>query len=573
MPKLLVDFAKAGLSDPCLVRLDVDTKVPDTLLNLFFKCRGEGKSSALIQLLRNVIHKDDQTIVFCDTRHRVEYLHVLLEKAGIESTYIYSHLDPTARKINAAKFQSKKVKVLIVTDLAARGIDIPLLDNVINFNFPSQAKLFVHRVGRVARAGRKGTAYSLVANDEMAYFIDLQLFLSNSVKFIGEKSCEDQGGADYNNKLGNVPQSVYDENADQLANWHDLHADLQSLKEVADRGYKKYLQSRGSASMESVKRARVLGKTPINDHPVMMATLDGKKNEAAEKRSSILEEMKKFRPQNTVFEIGNTAKSAKIRQVMCDKRNKDKDSIEKYQLKNNQILMDKEENEEGGGGQILKLESSTQNDLESVFGTIVEPKAYKEIELFNKKKKNKKLQNKRKDEENYIGYSAKDQHTETGFSLNGTFENEARKAVLDLTGDDDDSSRAKRNANRWDAKKKKYIKVSDSEKKKIKTESGVWIPASYKSDRYAKWKERSKVEHHFNNDDDHDNTGETSFKGRKRKMALDKHPAMKKAKTALPKHKKGPKRELKRPEEVLKARKQQNKMKYKNSRKSKRGKK
>lgn len=71
----------------------------------------------------------------------------VLDKAGISNTYIYSDLDPSARKINAAKFSQDKVKILIVTDVAARGIDIPQLDNVINYNFPAKSKLFVHRVG------------------------------------------------------------------------------------------------------------------------------------------------------------------------------------------------------------------------------------------------------------------------------------------------------------------------------------------------------------------------------------------------------------------------------------------
>ena len=91
--------------------------------------------------------------MFCATRHHVEYLHLLLDIAEIPNTFIYSQLDSTARKINAAKFGTKRARVLLVTDLAARGIDIPLLDNVINYNFPSKSKLFVHRVGRVARAG------------------------------------------------------------------------------------------------------------------------------------------------------------------------------------------------------------------------------------------------------------------------------------------------------------------------------------------------------------------------------------------------------------------------------------
>ncbi len=86
------------------------------------------------------------------------------------------------------------------------------------------------------------------------------------------------------------------------------------------------------------------------------------------------------------------------------------------------------------------------------------------------------------------------------YSLMRGFDAEASGAVLDLAGDDDNSLRAKRNVMRWDVKKKKYVKAEadggnggDNNKKRIKTESGVWIPASYKSDRYAKWKERSKL--------------------------------------------------------------------------------
>ena len=75
----------------------------------------------------------------------------LLTLEGVECAYIYSALDQTARKINIGKFVHRKAMVLIVTDVAARGIDIPLLDNVINYNFPSKAKLFLHRVGEPPR--------------------------------------------------------------------------------------------------------------------------------------------------------------------------------------------------------------------------------------------------------------------------------------------------------------------------------------------------------------------------------------------------------------------------------------
>lgn len=101
------------------------------------------------------------TIVFAATKHHVEFIHAVLNRSGVPCTQIYGDMDPAARKINIGKFRTFQVPVLVVTDLAARGIDIPLLDNVINYDFPPRPKLFVHRVGRVARAGRTGTFYIL----------------------------------------------------------------------------------------------------------------------------------------------------------------------------------------------------------------------------------------------------------------------------------------------------------------------------------------------------------------------------------------------------------------------------
>ena len=75
------------------------------------------------------------------------------------------------------QFRRKFVNFLFVTDLAARGLDIPLLENVIHYDFPTKLKLFIHRSGRTARAGQKGTSYAIITQDELAYLHDLSIFV------------------------------------------------------------------------------------------------------------------------------------------------------------------------------------------------------------------------------------------------------------------------------------------------------------------------------------------------------------------------------------------------------------
>uniref|UniRef100_A0A8C1CMZ8 Helicase C-terminal domain-containing protein n=1 Tax=Cyprinus carpio carpio TaxID=630221 RepID=A0A8C1CMZ8_CYPCA len=95
----------------------------------FFHLRLDDKPALLLHLLRNVVKPQEQTVVFVATKHHVEYLKELLMVEGVECAYIYSALDQTASKINIGRFVQRKAMVLLVTDVVARGIDIPLLDN------------------------------------------------------------------------------------------------------------------------------------------------------------------------------------------------------------------------------------------------------------------------------------------------------------------------------------------------------------------------------------------------------------------------------------------------------------
>src|SRR5204863_3339099 len=125
------------------------------------------------------------TLIFVSTKHQAEYISNLLRRANYAISYVYGSLDQVARRENVDSFRSGETSILVVTDVAARGIDIPILSNVINYDFPAEPKIFVHRVGRTARAGRRGWAYSLVNVEDMPYLLDLQLFLGRKLVIDG----------------------------------------------------------------------------------------------------------------------------------------------------------------------------------------------------------------------------------------------------------------------------------------------------------------------------------------------------------------------------------------------------
>ncbi|XP_017888460.1 ATP-dependent RNA helicase DDX54 [Ceratina calcarata] len=543
LPKLLVEFAKAGLTDPVLLRLDVESKIPEQLKLSFITCRPEEKLAVLLCLLKNVIKDDSQTVVFAATMHHVEYIHQILDKAGISNTFIYSNLDPSARKINAAKFQNGKARVLVVTDVAARGLDIPHLDYVINFNFPAKSKLFVHRVGRCARAGRAGTAYNIISPDEYAYLLDLHLFLGRSLCIVPPSgSTESTDGV-----IGKMPQAMIEEELSELINWHNCSTDLQNMEQVCDNGYKQYIRSRPAASSESIKRVKELH---INEAGVIPEYSD-----VTSTTTKLLSKIVNYRPHGTIFEIGSKA-SCTDYQVMKKKRTLHKENIIHFHRKVDELESKKNDMIKESVRRILP--SSTDDEINAAFNTVVFPKKRNLDDLYKPPKKKKRSMT--QDKEFFIPYSAPDRHTEEGLAVN-SFNTEAEKVQMDLTADNEESQRLQTQIKKWDRKKKKMVTLNNEQKaKKIRTESGVWIPASYKSNRYSTWKEKSKVDAAS----DDDSEGE-STKVQKLQTTANTHWARhnKKIKEKLKKN-----NELKRPEQVLKARKLLDRRRKKNGRKS-----
>ncbi|XP_030767680.1 ATP-dependent RNA helicase DDX54 [Sitophilus oryzae] len=491
LPKVLVEFAKAGLSDPVLLRLDVESKLPEQLKLEFIIVRPEEKLATLIVLLKTVINSKQQTVVFAATKHHVEYLHMVLDQLGISNTYIYSDLDPSARKINSAKFSTGKVKVLVVTDVAARGIDIPQLDNVINYNFPAKSKLFVHRVGRCARAGRSGTAYSLVSPDEQAYLLDLHLFLGRPMSITTQTN---------EGTIGRAPQDLVEDQLSSLLVLHDNHIDLESMLKVTENAYKHYIRSRPGASADSNRRIKELALNVCSLHPVFKNSEQSKLME----RENLLDQMKSYRPHGTIFEICGKNKSQEY-MTMKEKRAFHKEKIENHK----KIMAEKLLDNISLHKPVVALDSSTNEEIEGTFNDIIVPKKRKMDVLYNKKIKKQKTGS-----DVFIPYAPDDQHTEEGLLVNN-FQNEASKVQFDITGDSEKAMKLNSSMKKWDRKKKKMVTVENPRKGKIKTESGIWIPATYKSNRYVQWKERTKIDtENADDENDEDNTPQKINKSR-----------------------------------------------------------
>lgn len=348
LPKSLVEFAKAGLQDPKLIRLDAESKISSDLRMAFFAVKQAEKDACLLVLLRDIIRiplgnsnaiendkqsskkgkeKENkvhaaphQTLVFTATKHHVEYVSNLLTTAGYSVSHIYGSLDQAARTSEMDRFRRGLTSILVVTDVAARGIDIPILENVVNYDFPTGARVFVHRVGRTARAGRKGWAWSFVSNTELPHMLDLQLFLGRPLR----STADGLGEQPYVDSLvlGAFPRDKIDEELEYVRSLDGENRSLPTLRDVMKKGQGMYERSQGKASQASYQRMKemvrsgqwgfstTVGETTI--HPVfrlMQGDTSVEKTANEEARKALLKAVNSFTPAETVFEIGSRGKS------------------------------------------------------------------------------------------------------------------------------------------------------------------------------------------------------------------------------------------------------------------------
>jgi ATP-dependent RNA helicase RhlE len=164
MPKEIVTLTREMLNDPSTINLERQSKPAVGITQALYPVPQELKSALFLHLLRGADMQE--ALVFTRTRHRANRLQAFLVKNGISAERIHGNRSQPQRTEALAGFKSGKYRVLVATDIVARGIDIEELGHVINFDVPMVPADYIHRVGRTARAEATGDAFTFVAPDE-----------------------------------------------------------------------------------------------------------------------------------------------------------------------------------------------------------------------------------------------------------------------------------------------------------------------------------------------------------------------------------------------------------------------
>ncbi|MGB7242163.1 MAG: DEAD/DEAH box helicase [Sulfitobacter sp.] len=179
MPKQMNELANSYLRSPIRVEVSPPGKAADKVTQVVHFIAKAEKTSLLIEMLNN--HRAERALVFGRTKHGSEKLMKTLVKAGYAAGSIHGNKSQGQRDRAIAAFKSGEIKVLVATDVAARGLDIPDVKHVYNYDLPNVPDNYVHRIGRTARAGKDGAAIAFCSPDEMGELKAIQKTMGVSI--------------------------------------------------------------------------------------------------------------------------------------------------------------------------------------------------------------------------------------------------------------------------------------------------------------------------------------------------------------------------------------------------------
>ena len=182
MPAEIQKLAGSILSNPAKVEITPVVATADLIRQSLFYVSKTDKKSLLIHILKD--QSIETALVFTRTKHGADKVSKDLVKAGIKAAAIHGNKSQSARQTALKNFKNRSTRVLVATDIAARGIDVEQLSHVINYEIPNIPETYIHRIGRTGRAGLTGVAFSFCDADERAYLKDIHKLLPKPIPVI-----------------------------------------------------------------------------------------------------------------------------------------------------------------------------------------------------------------------------------------------------------------------------------------------------------------------------------------------------------------------------------------------------
>ena len=179
MPNKIIKLSNSILNYPEKISVHQTSATADTVDQLIYYTNKSDKRALLTDILKNKVLS--QVLIFSRTKHGADRLVKNLKKKKIAAVAIHGDKSQPQRQRALKSFKNKEVRVLVATDIAARGIDIDKLNFVINFDIPNEPETYVHRIGRCGRAGEKGQSISICEPEENIYAKDIEKLIKSSL--------------------------------------------------------------------------------------------------------------------------------------------------------------------------------------------------------------------------------------------------------------------------------------------------------------------------------------------------------------------------------------------------------
>jgi ATP-dependent RNA helicase RhlE len=203
MPQEITRLADSMLTDPARVAVTPQATTVDRIVQRVIHTEKSAKPALLVDVLKT--EKTDRVLVFTRTKHGADKVVRALQKTGFGAEAIHGNKSQNQRERVLADFKSGRLRILIATDIAARGIDVDGVSHVINYDLPNIPESYVHRIGRTARAGAEGIAISFCDQEEGAFLRDIERMIRITIPATGERQAHKPAQRNAGNRNGGRP--------------------------------------------------------------------------------------------------------------------------------------------------------------------------------------------------------------------------------------------------------------------------------------------------------------------------------------------------------------------------------